>query len=166
MRRTASALVVVLVVGACGASTPSPTPSSASPAVSSAPATSAPPTTPPRTETPSPSPSPTEAALPSYATTGDCSIEMIGDPVMFETMYFSGEGFAPDTYLDVEFETPDRPAPYSFDGEGNGLLLTADDGRLERWDVTANQPNEVGLWRMTFTDGTCEVTLWFEVTAD
>ena len=149
---------------ACGAPAISP---AISPAASSSPSpTVAVSASPSSSASVPPSAPPVSAApLPSYAATGDCSIEMLGDPVLDETMYFSGEGFTPSSYLDVEFSTPDAAAPTVFDGEGNRLLLTRDSGRLERWDVTATESDEVGDWRMTFKDGVCEASIWFTVTA-
>ncbi len=79
-------------------------------------------------------------------------------------VFFSGEGFAPGTYLSVQFDGPNED--FVFPGEGIEIsrLKIKPDGTLEAWDVTFDQA-DVGAWTLTFTDESCDAGVHFSVTA-
>jgi hypothetical protein len=112
----------------------------------------------------SPTLQPTATPFASYTTTGDCSITLDQAPALDEKVFFSGQGFAPGTNLNVQFDGPNRD--FVFPGEGIEIaaLKTGADGTLKAWDVTFNGSDEVGVWTLTFTDGSCQAGVQFSVT--
>ena len=155
--RSACSVVIALVMVACAAPTTSVAPSvlpglSPSPSVAASVPTS-----------PSPSQSPSVPAIASYSAAGPCSITLDRAPVLNKTVYFSGAGFTPGTYLNVTFDGP--TGKFDFPGKGNPRLLIKSDGTLAPWDVTFDKPAEVGAWNLKFSDGKCEATAFFSVAA-
>ncbi len=171
-RSLALSVVAAIVVAACQAATPSaapvsstatPAPTTAAPTATASP-TSAP--TPSPTEEPTEEPTASPDAGPTTGSTGECTVDVDPAPALNVQAWFTGEGFEPGVDLEVTFTGPPSGTS-SFGGpEGDiqpSMLRVQSDGTFGPWDVTYNQPEEVGEQAVTFSDGECSATIAFTV---